>query len=381
LTVVNKLRVGVLSGAGTVTQNAGTVTVGTAVELGSSADPNSTFIPSGTYTLSGGALNAPALTIGSAQPDARGVLNLSGSGRVDVDRMDVGVFFGVGTVNQSGGMGSVGRLQLGITSSQIFPPPGTGIYNLSGGMLTCDFTDVALHSVLNITGGAPNLGGLFLEDDGRVNVSGGGNKVVEASYVFFRSNHNAVLDLTDNRMDVGSNGGSAQLDELRNELARGYNGGSWTGKGITSATAAANSSSAHPTALGFAIVPGVPYRVKYTYYGDANLDGQVDVSDLGILATNWQSASGFWYTGDFNYDRLVNVEDLGLLATNWQAGVGNPLGPQSLATALHELGLPDASLPEPVSDGTIGLCLATAALRRRARRRPDKAWFHNDMGL
>src|SRR4029079_16071779 len=29
--------------------------------------------------------------------------------------------------------------------------------------------------------------------------------------------------------------------------------------------------------------------IKFTYFGDSNLDGQVDVGDLGILATNWQT--------------------------------------------------------------------------------------------
>jgi len=35
------------------------------------------------------------------------------------------------------------------------------------------------------------------------------------------------------------------------------------------------------------------WSVKYTYAGDANLDGKVDVLDLTALAQNWQStASG-----------------------------------------------------------------------------------------
>jgi hypothetical protein len=67
--------------------------------------------------------------------------------------------------------------------------------------------------------------------------------------------------------------------------------------------------------------------IKFTYAGDANLDGQVDVTDLGAVATNWQTAAP-WTGGDFNYDNFVDVTDLGMLATNWQAGVGNPLGPQ-----------------------------------------------------
>ncbi|MEA1950883.1 MAG: LamG-like jellyroll fold domain-containing protein [Planctomycetota bacterium] len=54
--------------------------------------------------------------------------------------------------------------------------------------------------------------------------------------------------------------------------------------------------------------------------GDANKDGIVDVSDLGILATNYGAASGkSWGEGDFTGDGAVDVSDLGILATNYGA--------------------------------------------------------------
>ncbi len=50
--------------------------------------------------------------------------------------------------------------------------------------------------------------------------------------------------------------------------------------------------------------------------GDANNDGYVDVTDLGILATNYGAGGGHtWEQGDFTGDGLVNVNDLGILAT------------------------------------------------------------------
>src|SRR5262245_51509048 len=99
-----------------------------------------------------------------------------------------------------------------------------------------------------------------------------------------------------------------------------------------------------------------------TWYGDADLNGQVDVNDLGILATNWQTSKN-WAGGDFDYNGSVDVNDLGLLATNWQAGVGNPLGPASLAAALESLGLPSVSVPEPACAALLGL--GAFVLRRR----------------
>jgi hypothetical protein len=54
--------------------------------------------------------------------------------------------------------------------------------------------------------------------------------------------------------------------------------------------------------------------------GDANRDRKVDITDLGVLATNWQAADAdvTFSNGDFNYDHVVDITDLGILATNWQ---------------------------------------------------------------
>jgi hypothetical protein len=52
----------------------------------------------------------------------------------------------------------------------------------------------------------------------------------------------------------------------------------------------------------------------------------VDVTDLGILATNWQSTGRSFSQGDFNYDGIVDVTDLGILATNWSVNAGTRRG-------------------------------------------------------
>jgi hypothetical protein len=74
--------------------------------------------------------------------------------------------------------------------------------------------------------------------------------------------------------------------------------------------------------------------IKYTYGGDANLDGQVNVADLGLLASNWQNRAP-WTGGDFNYDGFIDVADLGILATNWQRSptLGPDTQPGSLRAA------------------------------------------------
>ena len=106
--------------------------------------------------------------------------------------------------------------------------------------------------------------------------------------------------------------------------------------------------------------------VKYTFYGDSDLDGDVDVADLGNLASNWQS-SAEWVSGDFDYSGFVDVADLGMLASNWQSGVSTPLA-GSLDEILASLGLPSNSVPEPGSIVWISTLGASSLMRSRRHR-------------
>src|SRR5688500_14610031 len=61
--------------------------------------------------------------------------------------------------------------------------------------------------------------------------------------------------------------------------------------------------------------------------GDANRDAVVDVADVGILSTNFGTASGAtWATGDFNGDGRVDVADLGILASNFNHSLPKVVG-------------------------------------------------------
>src|SRR5690606_19800989 len=100
--------------------------------------------------------------------------------------------------------------------------------------------------------------------------------------------------------------------------------------------------------------------IATVFFGDANMDGVVDVGDLGILASNWQE-NGFWVNADFNYDGIINVSDLGLLASNWQAGVATPT--MTFAQALAQF--PEFSVPEPGALAWMGLLVGLAGRQRR----------------
>ncbi len=55
-----------------------------------------------------------------------------------------------------------------------------------------------------------------------------------------------------------------------------------------------------------------------TEYGDANLDHKVDLHDLSLVASRWETINpGGWADGNFNGDSWVGLDDLSILASNW----------------------------------------------------------------
>ena len=57
-------------------------------------------------------------------------------------------------------------------------------------------------------------------------------------------------------------------------------------------------------------------------YGDANLDGVVNSSDLMSLGINWQQMDRQgWFHADFNSDGRTDAQDLNSIGRNWQSSV------------------------------------------------------------
>jgi adhesin HecA-like repeat protein len=99
-----------------------------------------------------------------------------------------------------------------------------------------------------------------------------------------------------------------------------------------------------------------------TFPGDADLNGRVDVGDLGTLATNWQMSAN-WLGGDFDGTGFVDVNDLALLATHWQAGTGGVVGSPSFNSAQMSVGIAPSTVPEP--HAVVGIAFIATLLRRR----------------
>lgn len=143
-----------------------------------------------------------------------------------------------------------------------------------------------------------------------------------------------TFDLADSDMvltnleviDGQDNSGLSQQELLRRVIQHAYNAGAWNGAGIRSAAAANDPHLI--TAVGYALNDGstIPaystfdgvsvgsssLLLKYTFYGDTNLDGGTDFSDLLRQGQN-SGSNKYWKQGDCNYDGTVDSSDQPLL--------------------------------------------------------------------
>jgi hypothetical protein len=103
--------------------------------------------------------------------------------------------------------------------------------------------------------------------------------------------------------------------------------------------------------------------VRYTYYGDANLDGKVDGSDYSRIDNAYLSGGALtgWYNGDFNYDGVINGSDYTLIdnAFNRQGAI--------LTAEVEPLAQlsPPSAVPEPISLAPLTLAISGLLGRRR----------------
>ena len=208
---------------------------------------------------------------------------------------------------------------------------------------------------------------LNIANAARAVVSSGGDKVLATTGISITGS--GKLDMTDED-GVVDYSGSSPLAAIKTLIANGFAGGAWSGNGITSSAAAATVGSQHTTGLGYgessvifnsfpanfsgADVDSTAILIRYTAFGDANLDGSVDTTDFNNLASNFSGSGKFWPQGDFNYDGTVDTTDFNLLASNFSFTVS---GPQALASSL---------VPEPAISSSLAVCLAL--IRRRKRR-------------
>jgi hypothetical protein len=191
-------------------------------------------------------------------------------------------------------------------------------------------------------------------------------------------NTGASLDITNNHLFINYGTGADPQPTILSYLKSGYNGGAWNGPGIDSSSAAANIHNA----LGFAdsADQGNPaslasgqIEVKYTLYGDANLDGTVNGDDFTILLGNLGKSVPSWDRGDFNYDGVVSGDDFTLLLSNLgkQVTGADVSLPASDLVAIDAFAAANgfmADVPEPTSL-TLLFASGIGLMARRRRKR------------
>lgn len=340
-----------------------------------------------TLTVTGTAANTPyTVTLGST--------NVTGSNSFAVSNNGSGA----GVVNLGGLNDS------GVPASLQFS--GTGTFNLvaAGNLSSASTVTIAAGATLVVksdtalgTNGIAitNSGNLIVDANQAIaQISGNGSLVIGngatantlqlvpssavSSVPSLTINSMASLDITNNSMLISYGSGPDPIATIRQYLASGYNGGAWNGAGINSSYANAGST----YAVGYAdgadgVVSNLGSQqilIRYTLYGDANLDGVVNGTDFTILAANFNKSAPNWDQGDFNYDGTVNGADFLLLAENFDqaasdafpsvAEVADMAALDAFARAngfLSEL----TSVPEPAPLAFLGLALIGALGRRR----------------
>src|ERR1019366_316709 len=128
------------------------------------------------------------------------------------------------------------------------------------------------------------------------------------------------LDVTNNDLIVDN----GNLTAISSELKSGFNAGDgyWNGAtGIVSTAASADPR--HLMTLGTRQSDGTPFDgvtttpsdvlVKYTYFGDANLDGIVNGADYQQIDNGFGAHLTGWQNGDFNYDGVIDGSDFSLI--------------------------------------------------------------------
>jgi autotransporter-associated beta strand protein len=286
-----------------------------------------------------------------------------------------------------------------VSGSGSLTKTGSGILTISGGNSYSGGTTVNAGRLVAASPTALGTGGLTINNSAKTVLQPGLTAPVQLPSLTIAggASPTATLDMTNNNMIVHNGDISAIHDQLKSGLI--FGGTLWSGPGITSSTAAADAA-AHSNETAFAVgairnvdkngaalystwpaspspdagVSGLTTSdvlMKYTYFGDANLDGVTDnTTDYDLWSTGFTNpglaATNGWLYGDFDYSGVVdNTTDYDLWSTGF-THQGVPLAASNIE-----------SVPEPGSIflAALGALSCTILIRRsriiaKIRRQP-----------
>jgi autotransporter-associated beta strand protein len=341
------------------------------------------FNNTNSYTLAAGAGGSLILNNGTNSADIEDAggthyitapVALQSNLLISVDKPGDGLTIS-GNISGNGGISTSGAGTVTLTGSNSYSGPTAAV----SGLLVIG-TAAALPASTGLTiGSATTVATVQL-------ALNSGQSVVTSLAV----NPGSRLDIGNNSIAVNYGSPSAEsavVAAIVSALAQGYSGGTWTGTGITSSTAAASVGGKPLLAVGYADgnvdvgTPAAPNQVliKMTLAGDANLDGTVDFNDLDIVGRYYNTTGNDWSQGNFTYDPngAVNFNDLDIIGQNINQTING--GDLELAETILPLGdaaslqVQNTAVPEP--GGLVLAAAGAAGLLVRRRRRPTRSSF------
>jgi autotransporter-associated beta strand protein len=339
---------------GIINLNGGTLTAGSIIRGNTNVGPSSTSV-----VLNANSGTVQAVNSASNSNFFNGIFVNLASGGLTFNTASNAVTI-TNSMSGTGGFTKTGLGVLTLTGSNVY----SGATNVSGGTL-----------VIGVAGALPNANsvavglGATLVADSQTTVSSVSSLNINGNLIV----HNGVLST------------------LNSAVATGFGGGSWNGAGGIVSTAAA-SDTTHLHALGviqnddgtgsgnalYSTFEGQStvdsdVLVKYTYYGDTDLNGEVDGSDYSRIdnaylhnINNPGSPLTGWFNGDFNYDGVIDGSDYTLIDNAFNSQ-GVQIAAEIAAPTAQIAGGAASAVPEPATLGLLGIG-AVGLLGRRRRK-------------
>ncbi len=359
------------------------------IGLGATVNSNNVFIRRGSsMTIEGGTVSASTISLAGDSDPAVGAAIFTMTGGsfgtlgISVDHGCTCSFTGTAS-SQINVLINSGTTIMGGT--QNWSAPGSFV-NLDGtSTFQTDSGSVSPTMLLFADGGSvilscsQHMGELALSGSAQVSMPAASprNLLVTGQLQFAGSTGawSGLLDLANNDMIV--HGGV--LADLTDQIAQGFNGGLWNGaNGIISSSAAATNNTALAIELNddgtdnhnplMTMFDGEPVSstdvlIKYTYFGDTNLDGVVNAADYIAIDNGFTNKLTGWSNGDVNYDGKINGDDYTLAdnAFNTQGSVSFA----SISAGPAEM----IAVPEPASLSLLGILAGQSLFGRRRLKR------------
>ena len=243
-------------------------------------------------------------------------LNINNSGTVVASNVMFGDYdTASGTINFDGGI----LKSNGANSNWLYVDAGAGDIYVKAGGATFDTNgnDMGIAMALQHGDGTPD-GGVAKIGDGTLTLTGAN------TYTGVTTVNGGVLELGTSAQSVIFAFGGADIQSgklvfdysgtaptVEMFLQTSYHAGAWDQGQFLSTTADASHG------LGWMDNGVDEVTVMYTLYGDSNLDGSVNGTDLNAVLSYYNQSSEIWNHGDFNYDGSVNGTDLNTVLSNY----------------------------------------------------------------